>query len=46
MRTLERENIDEQLRRLSAECDAETDLHRKRMLTRQIAELSLRRANM
>ncbi len=46
VRTLERENIDEQLRRLSAECDAETDLHRKRMLTRQIAELSLRRANM
>ena len=46
VRTLERENIDEQLRRLSAECDAEADLHRKRMLTRQIAELSLRRANM
>lgn len=46
VRTLERENIDEQLRRLSAECDVETDLHRKRMLTRQIAELSLRRANM
>lgn len=46
VRILEQERIDEEIRRLSAECDAETDMQRKKRLTRQIAELTIQRKNL
>ena len=46
VRILEQERIDEEIRRLSAACDAETDMQRKKRLTRQIAELTIQRKNL
>ena len=46
VRILEQERIDEEIRRLSAACDAETDVQRKKRLTRQIAELTIQRKNL
>ena len=45
VRTLERERIAAELDRLSALCDAETDLARKREITRKILELTIKLKN-
>ena len=46
VRILEREQVEEELRKLSAACDAETDLERKRTLTRRILELTVQLKNL
>lgn len=40
VKTLERQKIEDELKRLSAACDAETELDKKRQLTRSILELT------
>ena len=45
VRTIRREGIEEQLKHLSAMCDAETDLEKKREITRQILKLTIELKN-
>ncbi len=46
IRILEREQLEEELQRLGSACDAETDLERKRALTRRILELTRQLKNL
>ncbi len=45
VRTLERARVEQELERLSALCDAETDLAKKKEVTRRILELTIRLKN-
>lgn len=45
VRTLERAQVESEMARLSALCDAEADLKKKREITRQILELAVRLKN-
>ena len=45
VKTLERQKIEDELKRLSAACDAETELDKKRQLTRSILELTMQLKN-
>ena len=45
VRTLERAQVEDELARLSALCDAETDLNKKRDIARQIMDLTARLKN-
>ncbi len=45
LRTIERAHIEDELRRLSALCDAETDLEKKKEITRQILHLTVQMKN-
>ena len=46
IRILERERIEEELQKLGAACDAETDIERKRLLTRRVLELTMQLKNL
>lgn len=45
VKTLRRQKIEEELKKLSAECDAQTDLAEKKRITRRILELTIQLKN-
>ena len=45
MRTLERARVEAELAKFSALCDAETDLAKKKQITRKILELTIQLKN-